>query len=255
MKSTNIFFVLLFVAASAFAQTIDEFNKEILQSRVKQLDEFFFLFNNSSNNKQSADLIQLFERDFFICNDSLCNSFVENIVNDSLGKSISFYDSGWYAQVNCKLNFNKKTFEGSITLKPSTENGATRWVIVGVNSEILHFLSASTDSSRILNPYSHETNFINLRNALQDTANLRQYLADNFKVSNLTLFLYLVMKGEIQFVNVQRVTFCFTQIGDWIFEVSFVNRLSHNSGWLITGLRKKNYSQKQEYLNNKLNLE
>jgi len=57
-------------------------------------------------------------------------------------------------------------------------------------------------------------------------------------VNFLTLFLYEVKKGNLYFKYVKELKFHFFQIENWYFEISYFNRLTYNSGWLISDLKK-----------------
>jgi hypothetical protein len=67
----------------------------------------------------------------------------------------------------------------------------------------------------------------------------------------LSIFLYEIKKGNIQFKSVRNVKFHFFQINDWYFEISEFNRRGHNKGWLISNLVKVPEDQKillKEYI-------
>jgi hypothetical protein len=59
-----------------------------------------------------------------------------------------------------------------------------------------------------------------------------------FKPDYLTLFLYEIKKGNLQFVSVKDLKFHIFQVPQWYFEVSYFSRKGNNTGWLISNIVK-----------------
>jgi len=85
---------------------------------------------------------------------------------------------------------------------------------------------------------SHELDFMNLRKAMNKKDSVAQFAFRDFKPDHLTLFLYEIEKGNLEFKTIKHVNFHFFQVRDWYFEISEFNRPGYNRGWLISDLVK-----------------
>ncbi len=95
---------------------------------------------------------------------------------------------------------------------------------------------------RFIPPTSHETDFINLKRALEDTDHLQDYASRDYNPDHLTLFFYAIKTGAIKYEYVEEVTYHIIDIPGWYFKVKDFNRNELNSGWLITDVAKNNLS-------------
>jgi hypothetical protein len=76
------------------------------------------------------------------------------------------------------------------------------------------------------------------------------YLEKEYRPDMLTLFIEGIKEGDLKFVTVNNVKFHFFQVPHWYFEVSYFNRNSMNSGWLISNMMRINDSEKKELIRN-----
>jgi hypothetical protein len=58
----------------------------------------------------------------------------------------------------------------------------------------------------------------------------------------------LVKDEALKFVSVNNLKFHIFQVPNWYFEVSYFNRNTYNSGWLISNLVRVNEKEKKELL-------
>lgn len=122
-----------------------------------------------------------------------------------------------------------------------------KWVINTVKGDLFNFLKTDTTFIRFIPPSSNETDFMNLKRALEDTDYLQYYAAKDYDPDNLTLFYYLINTGAIKFEYVEEIIYHIIDIPGWCIKVKEFNRQEMNSGWLITDVT-KNSDDKINYL-------
>lgn len=267
--------VVILCSELACGQQIDFLSDENFVFKVKQIDEFIDRFNNAQNTpireyvheNYSIDsishetlLISLFNQEDTTWNEADVRSFVQNVAHkastDPTTPLLDFYDGGWYAELDCVGQYQGKevTFTMVLSLELLRRGRGAKWVINGVSADFLG-LSYDTDRRQTLNPASHDTDFMNLIIALQDTVNFRNYLSSSAQPSQLLLFFNELCEGRLAFKYVKEITYHFMQIDNWIFKVRDFNRNTDNSGWLISELipvtdtQKLQYRERMLYLN------
>jgi hypothetical protein len=62
------------------------------------------------------------------------------------------------------------------------------------------------------------------------------------------LFVMEMKNGNLDFVAVNNVKFHIFQVPNWYFEVSYFNRNSVNSGWLISNVLRVNEKEKEDLM-------
>ena len=255
---------------------MDFLSNENFVFKVKQIDEFIERFNNAQTtpirdyvqDHYSVDslshaslLVSLFDQEDTTWNEEDVRAFVADVtrkdsISPSSTKVLDFYDGGWYAELDCTGQYQGKeeTFTLVLSLEVLRRGQGAKWVINGVSANFLG-LSYDTDRRRTLNPASHDTDFMNLITALQDTVNFRNYLSARARPSQLLLFFNELCEEHLVFKHVNQITYHFMQIDNWIFKVRDFNRNTSNSGWLISELlrvtdtQKLQYQEKMLYLN------
>jgi hypothetical protein len=60
-------------------------------------------------------------------------------------------------------------------------------------------------------------------------------------------FIQALEKGELEYVQVNKVTYHFLQVKGWAFTVQQFVRQDKNSGWLISKLTKADEGTKEHY--------
>lgn len=258
--------VVLLCSKSVCGQQMDFLSDENFVFKVKQIDEFIDRFNNAEatpirkyvQENYSIDsishetlLVSLFDQEDTTWNETEVVAFVEDVARLSsaqLAPMIDFYDGGWYAELDCTGQYQGKkvTFTMVLSLEVLRRGLGAKWVINGVSADFLG-LSYDTDYRQTLNPASHDTDFMNLIVALQDTVNFRNYLSNSAQPSQLLLFFNELCEGKLAFNHVNNITYHFMQIDNWIFKVRDFNRDTDNSGWLISELIRVTDTQKLQY--------
>ncbi len=178
--------------------------------------------------------------------------FVDDVTNEEHPVYINFLDSNWYAEVSATFTINGSEENLILFLTVEEENLGSKWVLSNVYFRDFNKLFPKTDSANhvkfFLHPQSHELDFMNLRKVLENPQHIEYYASTNYQPNYLTLFLYLMKKGELEFKEINSVKFHFFQIKNWYFELSYYNRNNTNSGWLISNLMYINDSDKRELI-------
>ena len=260
--------VIILCSESVCGQQMDFLSDENFVFKVKQIDEFIERFNNASATpirqyvrenyavdslSHASLLVSLFNQEDTTWNEEEVRAFVADVTRrDSTTRSspttLNFYDGGWYAELDCTGQYRGKeeTFTLVLSLEVLRHGRGSKWVINGVSADFLG-LGYDTDHRHTLNPASHDTDFINLITALQDTVNFRNYLSARAQPSQLLLFFNELCEGHLVFKHVNEITYHFMQVDNWIFKVRDFNRDSSNSGWLISELLRVTDTQKLQY--------
>jgi len=264
IRTFIIFIFILFfnqVLKSQFTnnkQIREKFNYEIIQ-----LDEFIDRFNFDNDTKllkylannypdisieRKGFLITLFDNFDIDYHESLIKTFIDFVCDSANPQYLNFYNNGWYAEVNCIMELNQRVDTGKIILKNQFNNdSSSKWVITGVNSDIL-VLPESKDTMKIITPVSHGTDFITLYDVFKDGANIQNYIVDDYPIDELTYFMTLIHYNKIKLKQVNKVTYHFLQIPGWAFTIDYYNRKELNSGWLISELSQMNNVDKENYV-------
>jgi hypothetical protein len=244
-------------------------NEEIFLVRTKQFTEFINRFNYKINfNGDPVDSVFASK----IPRDKMINSlfdlkdpriepsgkyysrifttekseFISNVVSKNI--LIYRYSDKIIAEAKSRILFKGVPKEIRIFLSQEiVGKDMVKWVINTVNGDLFNFLKSDTAFVRFIPPSSNETDFMNLKRALEDTDYLQYYASKDYHPDNLTLFYYLVNTGAIKFDYVEEVTYHIIDIPGWSIKVKEFNRNEKNSGWLITDVA-KNSDDKMNYL-------
>ena len=112
MYRLNFLFSLLFIGLGLNGQVLIGDPETAFAYKVKQIDEFINRFNHSPYTlilrqnphlTHRADLYTLFNQEEDNWDYALLEEFVEETLTLSGQRILDFYDSGWYAELNCTL--------------------------------------------------------------------------------------------------------------------------------------------------------
>ncbi len=179
--------------------------------------------------------------------------FIDDITNPKHPVFLNFLDKNWYAEVS--VTFEKEGEPVHLILFLTVEKAGlgSKWIISNVYDSELHSLfpveSKAGQMKYFLHPQSHELDFMNLNKALDDPKHVEYYASTNYHPDYLTLFFYLMKTGSLKFEHIDSVKFHFLQIPHWYFELSFFNRNTSNSGWLISNLKYVSPKEKSQLIN------
>ncbi len=268
MKSIGIVALLLVCTLSNAQNGVPRYHgdESRLYSATKQLNQFFRRFNSEEdldgNRLYPGDkgyrnakfrkkyLAMLFDKENDRLPQDLKQDFISGLLKKSNSKYLDFHGGGWFSEVRANFMYSGREMDAILFLKLQEEPVGSKWVITQLYFEPFESIwdLDSLDTSTFLHPLSHELYFMNLQNAFDDPAKVELYTQKGFQPDQLTLFLYSIKQGDLEFKSVRHVRFHFFQIDNWYFQVNELNRSGYNTGWLITDLTRLNSLQEKEAL-------
>ena len=239
------------------AQSIGDvqFDEAHLYAMTKQMGQFIRRFNyeedqfgnqinpkdpsyrNTEKRRQSMAI--LFDQQTYGNQPDLQRFFIEDVTgNDST--FMTFLGGRWYSEVSATFKYRGRDVSIIMILGIEKEGLGSKWVLNNIYfSEFNKLFPKGEITERekhFLHPMSHELDFMNIYKIFKEPEIIEYYASKSFEPDYLTLFFYEIKKGNLVFQNVDTVKFHVFQIKDWYFEVSWFNRRSSNSGWLISNL-------------------
>jgi hypothetical protein len=244
-------------------------NESIFLVRTKQFNEFIDRFNYKTNfNGDQPDSVFMSK----IPRDKMINSlfdmkdpridridksfsgnyldekteFVNEVVHNNL--LIHKYSDKIIAEAKSKVIYNgiPRSIQIFLTQEIAGKD-MVKWVIINVKGDLFNFLQSDTVFVRFIPPSSNETDFINLKRALEDKDHLQYYSSKDYTPDYLTVFYYMLNSGLVKFEYVEEVIYHIIDLPGWCIKVKEFNRNEMNSGWLISDVI-KNSSDKISYL-------
>lgn len=258
---TAIISLLMLFPASLLAQSLSPLNSHLQKVRIGLVDEFVDRFNGSTihpdiltTNKDSKkkNLMMLLDLEQFSSkDDSLfkeASKMMDIVTRDSI--RINFSDTTWTAVAHCKgtLEGQSIKFDLFLTVQHRKQN-MYKWVIAKADGDVFSIVAPNHDERIMLNPDSHETNFISLRRATNEQPhNIERFLSKGFNYDATSVFCYLVYNQKLKIDYVDDLEFIFTQIPGYMFHVKYFERENSNSGWLISNFYKYSSLEKDLFL-------
>lgn len=273
--SKKYFLSLLFISFTAglLAQssslnnfTEDETNLYLMNKQVGQFENRFNMEedqygkllplddkNYRNNELRKKVLPGLFDKENPRTSGNLQEYFITDVTNPKNPVYLDFHDQDWYGEVSATFTNNKgKDVNIILYLTLEKENKGSKWILTNAYYNMFPSLFPKNDSlvqtELFLHPMSHELDFMNLHKALEDEQNIQYYASQYYQPDYLTLFFYEMKTGQLKFKQINSVKFHFFQIENWYFELSYFNRNSSNSGWLISNLQYVNENDKKELI-------
>lgn len=286
---TSLIFIFFLILSQTNAQLVS--SKESLNDafayRVQTMDLFFDRFNFKKNisvmnyiQRKNPDLIftrpmlirSLFDGEMLRNNQSNWNNslaFIKSCTDSLNPLYLHYQDENWYANLTCKIIYNKKISYVKLVLKvETTGNKAFKWSVISASGKILSLNSVS-DSIKITNnkmftntvrgkyflsPVSHALEFSEIYKFFEDDKNVMDYVTTKPISLQLKRLITMIADSKIKFISITQIKYYLFQLPEWTVEVKYFNRPSNNSGWLISQLSMMNASEKRKYLDNKLNV-
>ncbi len=235
-------------------------NEQIFLARTKQFNEFLDRFNYKTTftgdpvdsafrsklprNKMISSLFDLKDKrtdpsskEFSKEYSDLKTRFINEVVNNNT--EVGRYSGSIIAEARSRVTYKGKSHAISVFLAQETiGESRIKWVLLGVKGDVFNFLKIDTTFIRFIPPSSNETDFMNLKRALEDVSYLQYYAAKDYQPDYLTLFFYLINSGVMKFEYVDEVIYHIIDIPGWCIKIKEFNRNELNSGWLISDLSK-----------------
>lgn len=241
------------VGQSGLTDEMKETENQLYASN-KQINQFFRRFNgeedDDGNRYYPSDkkyreiavrkryLPALFDTETSKLSSDLVKEFLKEVVDKRNPKFLNFHEDDWFAEVNTDFTFKGKKISGLLYLRLQQQGQGYEWIIEDVAfDQFQNFFDKDTsESKKFMHPLSHELDFMTLRKALQGNRHAEQFTAKAYKPDFLTIFLYELNQGNLQFKTVKNVKFHFFSIDGWYFSLNNYNRPGYNTGWLISNL-------------------
>jgi len=205
--------------------------------RSRMINSLFDL-KDSRTDKSSKEFSQEYV--------DLKTRFVNEVVNTNLG--VPKYSGNIIAEARSRVIYKGNPHNIRVFLVQEViMETRNKWVILDVKGDLFDFLKTDTAFVRFIPPSSNETDFMNLKRALEDINYLHYYASKDYQPDYLTLFFYLVNTGAIKFEYVNEVIYHILDIPGWIMKIREFNRNELNSGWLISDLSENNL-KRYDYL-------
>ena len=260
--------------ASTYAQDKPGKAPEILRQRVNTIDSFFNRFNHTEDHEgnmvplpenasiaepfvkeRSQQIVALFDQQSKSYKKELLDEFLANVNTQAQQQKLDYYSNQWFAEVQMDILYKQKPQKVTLILQvEETQPKTSRWVIRSAKGDFLTIKRNATDSSKIIPPNSHNTDFIGLPNNLGAPKEVAHFTPKDLNIDPLSIFLYAAQNGEIEFKQTSHVSFHFLQIDNWIMRVEEYNRTLPNSGWLVAELIKADKETKSQYAAKQLNI-
>jgi hypothetical protein len=252
----------------SFAQVLSEdyqIEQQLLAS-TKQLNQFFRRFNGEEDTKgkkfepddrqyrndrlRKKYISILFDEEDADLTDLIKRDFIEEVTKDDGSVFLNLQSPDWFAVVNTTFMYQGKEQPLTLYMQIQQEGLGYEWVIADISFEPYKtiFKKQRGETKEFLHPMSHELDFMNLRKALVKGGSPESYTLGDYKPDLMTLFLYEIKRGSLEFRTVNRMNFHFFGIEGWYFSLANFNRATDNSGWLISDLLQINASQKEDIL-------
>ena len=264
-----MFFAPLFAGAQ---NNIGGFNGDetVFYAQTKQVNQFFRRFNAEEDisgqrlypgqagyrdpKARRKYLAILFDKDSPLINSDQKTVFIEDVLNKKAQVFLDFHARDWFSEVTATFTWKKQTINIILYMRIEQQNGGYKWVLSNAYCDkfkaYFSHLGDTTNLRYFLHPMSHEVDFMNIHKALDDPKNIDYYLARDYVPDYLALFISELKEGNLKFVSVNNVKFHVFQVPNWYFEISFFNRNSYNSGWLISNLVHLSQGDKKELFKN-----
>ena len=258
--------VVFFTGSSLFSQVLTNQQKEredIFVARIKQFNEFADRFNLKTDfNGNTADSvfkarmprermipllfdlkdprIQTSEKEYSEAYIRIKEEFVEEVTKKNI--LLYKYSPGIISEARARVIYKGEPQQIRLFLvQEIVGNNSVKWVLRSAKGDILNIFKTDTSMVRFIPPSSNETDFINLKRALEDTDYLQYYASQDYEPDFLTLFFYYIKAGIIKYEYVEEVVYHIIDIPGWYLKVKEFNRNELNSGWLITDIARNEY--------------
>jgi hypothetical protein len=151
---------------------------------------------------------------------------------------IEKYSQNIIAEAKARVIYKGNPHTISLFLNQEVSKGSVKWVLLSAKGDLLDVFRKDTTMVRFIPPASNETDFINLKRALEDKNHLQDFAHKGFTPDLLSIFFFCINTGILKYEYVEEVTYHVLDISGWYFRVKDFNRNELNSGWLITDLKR-----------------
>ena len=269
----SICFVLCQVTTVVYGQLVYEWETKAQnwEYRVKNIEFFIDRFNNqpegsgsarAANPKDTAACLAFMkERDFKLFSlfdlnridrkdpavKQKINTFFREINSPYQPKFVRFEDMFWYAELDLNVQASGQSKKMRCILQVvRLGQGVLAWAIKSFHSSELKVDERFRGNELYFPPSANGTDFMSVRLALNDPAWIKE--KETKLVGSQSKTLQQLSEGRIKIETIGKITYHFLQLDGWIMTVTYVNRESKNSGWLLETLEPASMQEKVKYI-------
>lgn len=245
-------------------------DETVFYAQTKQMNQLFLRFNGEEDlqgkrlypgdagyheiKARKGYINMLFDQTNTGISDDAKFVFIEQALNKKNPVFLDFHGNLWFAEVSATFQYKKEKVTLILYLKLEKQNGGYKWMFSNVYFDrFASWFTHVNDTANLkyfIHPMSHELDFMNLHKIFREPGNIDYYLESEYQPDMLALFVMETKNNNLTFVSVDQVKFHFFQVPGWYFEVSYFNRNSMNSGWLISNILRVNEKEKKELMEN-----
>lgn len=243
-------------------------DETVFYAQTKQMNQFFLRFNGEEDlqgkrlypgdagyhdiKARKGYIKMLFDQTNTGISDDAKFVFIEQALNKKNPVFLDFHGNSWFAEVSATFQYKKEKVTLILYLKLEKQNDGYKWMFSNVYFDrFASWFTHVNDTANLkyfIHPMSHELDFMNLHKIFREPGNMDYYLEREYQPDMLALFVMETKNNNLTFVSVDQVKFHFFQVPGWYFEVSYFNRNTMNSGWLISNILRVNEQEKKELM-------
>lgn len=163
---------------------------------------------------------------------------------------LSFDSKCWLAQQEVSFKHGKKEIGLSLIMQTDTTDlGLRCWTIAGIRG-ISQIMPPDSLKRMVISPEQNEMGFRELESAMKyDSKHFSRFSSRGLRLDPTTYFMALVENGAIKFKDLGDTSYYFCDVPGYIFKVEFFDRVSANSGWLISEFWECDDRSKELFIN------
>jgi len=211
-------------------------------ARVNSLNEFIHRFNAEEIPdhiplSDTTDIRKLCLAALFDINQLDSNSipqaeeFIRRVLESNI--LLNLHDSNIYAETHCRFLYGKREVDINVVLQyDEVKPDIYRWAIVGANG-LLEAGLIDTAYGGAISPVQNEVNFLELEQAFP---HLYANTPPGTKIEQLSSLMALLSTKTLRYQFCKGITYHCYAVPGFHFTINQKNRLTGNSGWLITSV-------------------
>lgn len=261
----TLFILLMIIPSCINAQSIlggQDYYDILFNRSVKSCDEFMCRFNEEEffpdldkNDEQLGQKNMMLLFDYQLSKEIGKEKFLQDVwkfydVVKSNNVKLKYESKEWFAEARLAFIYNEKSVELGLVLQTEkTPKGLDCWTVIGVNG--LDKIEFKDSTQRlVISPEQHEAEFMELESDFKFSAKeFSQFRSYKSNLDALSYFFALVESGVLIFKKRVLTTFHFFDVPSYVFSVTYFNRKSSNTGWLITSYKEVNDMEKNKIIN------
>lgn len=256
MRQFLVVLIMIIGTTSVSAQVVyfdRQYDSLLFQQQVSTMDEFMDRFNGEEQSKaESQDSLSRLRNLFHVCNRDALElqperwyTFLSDLAKDSV--HLLYTNSNWAAIATCIVDYEGVEDTIVLVLKMEQVKGSIyKWVIAQASGQLLSLVPIKKSPHFSISPVDNDVNFISLGDITEKNGqNILCYGSSNFRIDETSVFYALVACGKLKVKYVDELIYQF-DVPKYAFVVSYFNRDTDNSGWLISDFFERNILDEED---------